>query len=283
MTADAMYKPGYEGDRLSSNLSQQEKQALRLGKAALVGRLYDAMLTMSVMDGGGLRGLAAGGTPAHLIEFSDRVGQDKPEPPRHIFKPTAAQVSDMDAALALLEGLRPAYFKVVMLRAFHNFERRCGESGSWTWDAIGGYLGMSARWAEQAHDAAVVQAARRSGLLPRATTDHALFVAGVWADRAWMSNIGTAADPRQAIANLRVKSPLRIESGFAIWVAGPPMAKRVFDDVRKQLRSLNSHAAWFKANPDTICDEIIARAREINASWMIEDIQVKGPSSILAA
>lgn len=283
MTDDTLYKPGYEGERLASTLSQPERQEFRLAKPQLQRRLYDAMLTLTVLDGPGLRQLGARATPAHLVEFSDRVGQEKLEPRKLIFKPTAAQVSDMDGALALLEGLRPAYFKVVMLRAIYGFEKYCGEPGTWTWEAIGGYLGMSSRWAQHAHDVAMVQAARRAGLIPRARRDYALFVAGVWSDRAWISNIGTTADPRQAIANLKVKSPVRIESAFAIWVAGQPVAKKVLEATRKRLRSLTSHAAWYKANPDTICEEIIEACRQDETAWMVEDLPIKGELRTIAA
>lgn len=283
MTTDAMYKPGYEGERLSSAMSLPERQTFREGRPRLVRRLYDAMMTLTVMDRGGMKQLGASATPAYLVEFSDRVGQEKVEPRRLIFKPTAAQVSDMGNALALLEGLRPAYFKVVMLRAIYDFERYCGEPGTWTWEAIGAYVGMSGAWAEKAHTDAIVQAARRGGLLPRASRDYAVVIAGMRPDREWMSNLATGADPRQSISNLNVKSPIRVEACMAVWVNGQPLAKRVFDETRKRLRSLNAHAAWFKANPDTICQEVVEVCRRSDASWMIEDIPIRGERGALAA
>lgn len=270
------YKPGYEGEHLSSTLTQPEKQALRLGKADLVRRLYEAMLTLSVMAGAGIRGIAAGGTPQHIVEFSDRVGEEKPNAPRLIFKPTAAQVTDLDPALALLEGLRPIYFKVVMLRAFHNFERRCGEPGSWSWKDIGGYFGMSDRWAEQTHDAAIVQAARRAGIIPKISTDYAVLAISVWVDRGWLTNISTAADPRLAVANLRGKSPVRLEDAYALWVAGKPVARRVAEDARRELRNLCSHGAWYKAHPDSVSQRLIEAARNADAGWILDEIAVRG-------
>lgn len=273
---DQMFKPGYEGARPSTRLTGPEKQRLLLGKAALVERLHTALLTMAAMEGRASLGIGTGATPAHLEEFADRVGQEKePEPPAR-FQPTAAQVSDMDKALGFLEGLRPAFFKVVLLRALHEFAKENGEQGDWPWKRIGGFFGLSERWAESAYDAAIIQAARRSGLLPMCSQDHSVLVVAVWHDRAWLTNLSTTADPRAAVANLKVKSPIALESAFAVWVAGQPVAKRVVELAKPGMRNLLSHGSWYKANPDAVAETLVDVARSVAADWLIEDIAIKG-------
>ncbi|MCR5875149.1 hypothetical protein LRS10_13705 [Phenylobacterium sp. J426] len=144
---DTMFKPEYEGERPKATLSGPEKQQLRLVKAAVIDRLHSAMLTLDVMRGEGPAQLRAAGIPQHLVEFSDRVGEEAQETPRARWEPTAAQVSDMPKALALLDGLRKPYYTVVKLRAFEVFARDNGESSPWPWDRIGEVFGLSGRWA----------------------------------------------------------------------------------------------------------------------------------------
>lgn len=277
--ADAMFKPGYEGERLATTTTGPERQALRLARGQLIRRLFDAMMTMTVQPGRGGLGLAAGGTPAHIVEFSDRVGEEKADPNPIPFRPTAAMVSDMGPALALLEGLRPAFFQVVFLRAVDDYARYCGDRGPWPWAAIGGKFGMSDRWAEAAFDAAIVQAARRAGILPKVSTDYAVLVASSWVERGWMTNISTAADPRQALSNLRGKSPVRIEDAYAIWVAGQPVAKRVAEEVRKSMKNLCSHGSWYRAHPDIVSERLIEIARSFAAGWVADEIALRGANA----
>lgn len=274
-TSDQMFKPGYEGDRPATTMTAPERQTLRLAKGQLIRRLHDAMMTMSVLKGAGGQGIGAGATPPHIVEFADRVGEEKAAPVSIPFRPTAAQVSDMDAALRLLEGLRPAYFKVVFFRALDEFARYCGEPSPWPWAAIGGYFGMSDRWAESAYDAAIIQAARRSGVLPKVPTDFAVLAVSVWVDRGWLTNISTAGDPRQSLSNLRGKSPVRIEDAYAIWVAGQPLAKRVAEETRRSLRNLCSHGSWYKAHPDSVSEQLIQAARSVDAGWMLDEISIR--------
>jgi hypothetical protein len=275
-----MFKPEYDGDHASTRLSGPEKQAFRMHRAALVRRIQDAMLTLSVQASAGPMGYQIGGTPKHLVEFSDRVGEKVPLPPRAKFRPTAAQVSDMPNALQLLDGLTRPFFKVVMLRALHDFAKENDEPTVWTWKQIGGEFGLSESWAESAYDAAVVQAARRSGLLPAAPADYAVLAVAVWHDRGWLTNLSTAADPRQAVANLKGKSPIRLEQAVTIWTAGQPLARRIVEEVKPEIRNRLSHGAWYKVHPDALVEALIDRARTIGAAWMIEDIAVKG---VLAA
>lgn len=277
---DALFKPGYDGARLSQTLSAPERQTFRQAKHELVRRIHDAMLTLTVLDGAGPAGVRTGSVPAHIVEFADRIGEEQAEPPRPRFKPSAAQVSAMPGALELLEGLTKPIFKVVMLRALDEFDREQGGRGLWSWKEIGGQFGLSDRWAEAAYEAALVQAARRSGLLPAVSREHGVLAVAVWLDRAWVTNLSTAADPRQAAANLRVKSPIKPEQAFAIWVPGPPAAKRLVDQVKPLMRGLLSHGSWYKIHPDSLAETLIEQARACQIDWMIEDIHVR---SALAA
>lgn len=274
--SDQMFKPEYEGVRPTTVLTGPERQDLRAGKPDLVKRLHTAMLTMSVVDGSGPRGFVTGSVPAHIVEFADRVGEEKATPPKSKFEPTAAQVSDMDRALQLLEGLRPRYLKVVLLRALHGFSKECGEPGDWPWESIGGMFGLSESWAKSAYDAAIIQAARRSGLLPKTSTDHAVLAVAAWVDRGWLTNLSTAPDPRQSASNLRTKSPVKIDQAFAFWVAGPPAAKRVVDDARRSMRNLQSHGSWFKAHPDSVADVLVQCAQAAEIAWMFDELPIQG-------
>lgn len=270
---DAMFKPEYEGERPASTLTGPERQMLRLAKRAVVDRLHTAMLTQCAIDGEGPMGMAAGAI-SHIVEFSDRVGEEQAEVERARFRPSPADVDDMPKALALLNGLRKVYYTVVKMRALDEFARDEGETGPFPWEVIGAAFGLSGRWAEDAYDAAIVQACRRAGVLPMKQLEHALTVFAVWAHGGWLTNLGTAADPRAAVANLKAKSPIRPELAFAIWVAGPPVAKRIFDGLKSDVRGLHSHGAWYKAHPDVLAEKAVALAREINADWMIDDIPV---------
>lgn len=276
--AVTMFKPGYEGERPSVQMTGPERQALRQGKPDLIRRLHDAMLTLSVQNRSGPDRIRSN-FPAYAPEAGDE--QDRPR--RAPFRPTAAQVTDMPAALALLDGLTKPFFQVVMLRALHEFSRRDGGLGDWPWAAIGGRFGLSDKWAEAAYEAAIVQAARRAGVLSMFQTDYGVYVAGVWLDRGWLTHIGAAADPKQAVANLKVKCPVRLEQAFTVWVAGQPVARRMVDEVKPGIRGLLSHGSWYKAHPDVLAQQLVERARAMNADWLIEDIAVKGQGAAAAA
>jgi len=235
------------------------------------------------VDGRAFLGISTGGTPDHVVEFGDRVGEEKQAQPPARFEPTAANVSDMDRALRLLEGLRPPFFKVVLFRALDEFARENAEPGEWPWKKIGGYFGMSDRWAEAAYDAAIVQAARRAGILPMVPNDHAILAVAAWVDGAWLTCLANSADPRQEASNLRSKSPVRIETGFAIWTPGKPLAKRVLDYAKPRLRNLLDHGAWYKVHPDTMAEALIAAARETDTPWHMEDLDLRRASDRRAA
>jgi hypothetical protein len=275
-TPDTMFKPEYEGERPKGTLSGPEKQQLRLVKAAVIDRLHAAMLTLTVLRGDGPGALRAAGCPPHLVEFSDRVGEEAAEGPRARWEPTAAQVSDVPKALALLDGLRKPYYTVVKLRALEVFARENDESSPWPWEKIGAQFGLSPNWAQEVYDAAIIQATRRAGLLPMVSNDYGILIAGAWVDRAWLTNLSTASDPRQAVANLKAKSPVRLEQAVIIWVAGAPLAKRIVDAVKPRIRGAVSHGSWYKLHPDGLANDIVEAARKVGADWLYEDVAVRG-------
>jgi hypothetical protein len=272
---DDIYKPGYEGERPSTRLTGPERQVFLQAKRGLVRRIHDAMMVLSVEGAAAELGLGTG-SPSYLVEFSDKVGQEKEAAPVPRFRPTPAQVSDCGRALELLEGLTRTHIKVVMLRALDEFAREIDNPpGEWPWSKIGAHFGYSDRWAEEAYTAAIVQAARRAGVLPMVSRDHAVVVVSVWVDRGWLTSISTTADPRQELANLRAKSPVRLEQAFTFWMAGSTVTKRVATEAKADMRALHSHGGWYKANPDTVADILVRTAREAGAGWHFEEIDTR--------
>lgn len=274
---DAMFKPEYDGERPSPTLTGPEKNQMRLVKSAVIDRLHTAMLTLNVQPRSGPRANLAGGSPPYIVEFSDRVGAELEEPRRARFEPTTADVSDMVPALALMDGLSRPFFKAVMLRALNEFAVEKGETEPFPWDVIGQECGgLSARWAEDAYNAAIIQAARRAGLLPKVSRDYGIVAVSVWMAQGWLTNLATASDPRNAVAKMKATSPLRPDQAFALWVPGQLHAKRLVETVRPQLRGLHSHGAWFKVHPDVLAEQIIDAARGLGVDWTYEEIAVKG-------
>lgn len=272
-----MFKPEYDGERPKSVLTGPEKNLHRLVKHAVVDRLHTAMLTLNVMPRAGPKANLAGGSPPYIVEFSDRVSAEIAEPKRARFEPTAADVSDMAQALALLDGLHRPFFKVVMLRALNEFAVDKGETEPFPWEVIGEECGgMSWSWARDAYDAAIIQATRRAGLLPMVSRDFGVVAVAVWVDRGWLTNLGTAADPRNAVSVLKAKSPIKPDQAYAVWVPGHLHARKIVEAVRPNLRGLQSHGAWFKVHPDVLAEQIIEAARTIGADWILEDIAVRG-------
>jgi hypothetical protein len=274
MTADTIFKTGYDGVRPSTSLSGPEKQIFREARTDLRRRVHDAMLCLSVSQGpDDLR--VRGGAPESLTEFSDMVGREKDPEPRPRFRPTAAQIDDVPAALGLMEGLTKVHFKVVFLRALDEFG-----SADWPWHKIGGTFGMSDRWAESAHDAAMVQAARRAGVLPMATRDYAILVTSAYidavrpADRHWRTHVATSADPRQEASNMRSKSPIKLDGAVAIWTPGQPVAKRVVQEAKRTLPQA-LHGSWVRIAPEEMIDRLVQTARSCGSTWHLEELDAR--------
>ena len=275
---ETMFKPEYDGERPKGTLSGPEKHLLSAIRSEVIERLHAAMLTQCALDGPDDLGIRAGGIPQNLIEFSDMVGQEAPDAPPARFRPSPADVDAMPKALALLNGLRKHFYTVVKMRAINEFAASEGEGEPFPWSEIGDYFGYSGRWAEAIYDAAIVQAARRAGFLPMVSTDFGVVVAAVWLpDGTWLTNLSSAANPRAAVANLRIKSPVRIDRAAVVWVAGEPVAKRILSELKPKLRGAQDHHAWYRLNPETLTTDIIECARRSNAAWFLEELFVSGP------
>jgi hypothetical protein len=70
------YKPGYDGQRLSTRTTAPERQTLLLEKPEIVRRLHRAMLTLAVQRTIMDLGIRTGGVPQHLLDFGDHVGTE---------------------------------------------------------------------------------------------------------------------------------------------------------------------------------------------------------------
>jgi hypothetical protein len=234
-------------------------------KAALVKRLHDAMLTMRFAVRRDDLGRYGNGWPNYVQEFSDRVGEEADtDAPRPRFRASAAQVTDMLPALALLEGLRPEYFHVVYLKAWGDFIDRI------TWQEIGDEYGKSASWAKEVYERALIQAARKGGLAPAASQDHAVFCSAVIIDGLFLTYIGASPNPRQQLSDHRSKNALEIVDAFAIWTAGKPVATRIADAVKAELAGKRLKGSWFAVNPFDVESAVISAAQTINATWRAE-------------
>lgn len=263
-TRSALYKPGYDGlqPRIQPVADQRE---FAIRRAELVERLGNAMLTLSVVERSPapIAGVKAG-WPEVLRTFGDLIGAEAEEAPPKRFKPTAAMVDDMLPALALLEGLRREYFKVIYLKAWGDF------LGKATWEAIGDRFMRSPAWAKDAYERAIIQAARRAGLMAMPADDYAVVSAAVIAEGRFLTWIGFAKDPKQAIWELKTKSPLALTDAFAIWVPGRPVAQRLVDAARALHGRHKERGAWFQCSPLDVEDTLLIEAGKINSPWRVE-------------
>jgi hypothetical protein len=274
---DTLYKPDFDGERPNATLSGPERNQHRLVKRAVIDRVHRAMLTLNALPRVGPKANLAGGTPPYIVEFSDRVGAELEEPKRARYEPSATDVTDMVPALELLKGLSRPFYKVVMLRALNEFAVDEGETEPFPWDVIGEEAGgMSGKWAEDAYNAAIVQATRRAGLLPMVSRDYGIVAVAFWVERGWLTKIATASDPRQAVSNAKASSPVKPDQAFALWVPGQMHAKQIVDATRPQLRGLHGHAAFYKVHPDVLSEQLIEAARGLGVAWTYEDIAVRG-------
>lgn len=267
-----LFKPGYEGVQPAPRLTPQEVQTFEARKDALIRRLHDAMLTMSVLQEDDPSGRGSG-WPGYLREFSDLVGRgedgepvEETRPSR--FSPKPHMADDLLAALALVDGLRPIHTKVLFMRAIGEY------FGGFSFDAIGDRYGKSGQWARSVYDQVVIIAARRDGLLDPEPRGWAIFVASVWVHgqrRTWLT---TAADPAAQLRDLRSKSPIGLADVFVVWTPGRPVAQRLVKAARAHLLGKPKRGSWHMISPDDMADLLIGEARKIRAEWSIENLEV---------
>lgn len=270
-----MFKPGYEGPRPAPRLTPREAEDFAPKVQALTRRLHDAMLTLSTLRGAMTRG---GSTwPDYVHEFSDKVGWDAVEELVHVpFRPTPDQLDDVSPTLALLEGVSPAFLKVLALRAI-------GERvGGFSFATIGERYGQTSAWARSVHTACIIVAARRSGLLDPAPRGWTLVVAGVRLG-GWRTFLTTASNPASAIYDLKSKSPVELESASAVWVAGKPEAGALVARVRQELKGRNLHGGWHLIPPADLLDLIIVQQTQLERPYDLEALRLPPPRMTAAS
>jgi hypothetical protein len=276
-----LYRAGYDGATASDRVTPKERERFDQALPRLVRRLHDAMLLLTVLDAHNPGGRGSG-WPDYVHDFADKVAQGEIEqdarPKR--FDPTRAQIDDFLPAMALMDGLRPIYHRVVFLRALGEFIG--GRADGFSFDSIGDRYGKSGEWARKAYESVLVQAARRAGLLTLTQRGWAVLLASV--DYAGARTIiTTAADPDTQLRDLKAKSPIAIEGAVAIWTPGQETAKRLSGDLRKALAGRFSHNAWARMGLDDMIDLTLDLARSARIDWTVEALAVErgGPRARL--
>ncbi len=265
-----MFKPGYEGAKPDGRMTPLEADQFDRFAGPLVRRLHDAMLTLGALSAERVDG--SGSTmPEYIHTFADKVGWDADEAPAVVrFRPSAAQLDDLLPSLELLEGLSPAFTRVLALRAV-------GERiGGFSFAVIAERFGRPEAWARRVYAATVVLAARRSGLLDPAPRGWAMVVVAVRTG-GWRTYITTARDPQAALYDLKAKSPLPLESAFAFWTAGKPEAAALAASARKNLLGRVIHGSWHLIPPEDMADLLIEEQTRLGRPWEVEALALPTP------
>ncbi len=279
MTADlapktALYRAGFDGPMASDRLTPREREPFDKALPRLRRRLHDAMLLLTVLDAHNPGGRGSG-WPDYVHDFADKVAQSEIEqegqPKR--FDPTRAQIDDFLPAMALLDGLRPVYHRVVFLRALGEFIG--GRPDGFSFDSIGERHGKSGEWARKAYESVMVQAARRSGLLGAEPRGWAVLAASVDYGGA-RSCLTTAQDPAHQVRDLKSKSPIGLEGALAVWTPGQGAAKRLAHQVRQRLAGRFTHGLWARINLDDLLDLLLDEARAAGIVWSVELLSLGG-------
>lgn len=279
MTADlapktALYRAGFDGPMASDRLTPREREPFDKALPRLRRRLHDAMLLLTVLDAHNPAGRGSG-WPDYVHDFADKVAQSEIEQEGRpkTFDPTRAQIDDFLPAMALLDGLRPVYHRVVFLRALGEFVG--GRADGYSFDAIGDRHGKSGEWARMAYESVMVQAARRSGLLAAEPRGWAVMAASVQYGGA-RSFLTTAGDPGHQIRDLKSKSPIGLEGALAFWTPGQSAAKRLAHQVRGRLAGRFTHGPWALIGLDDLLDLMMGEARAMCIDWSVETLNVGG-------
>lgn len=259
----SLFKPDYDGQR-GAPVATDREAVNEPAMALLRARLAQAMLTMDSMQGE--RSSRGSFWPDYLVEFADRVGEKAPNAPRPTpFQPSGSQIDDMLPALALLEGLRREYFELVWDKAVTDFYWKGA-----TWSGLGAAFGRSGQWAKDAYDRAILQAARRAGILAQAREDYAVVCVGAITEGVFFTWIGASANPKQQVWDLKSKSVVGIADAFALWTPGKPIAKRLIDATKALYGDRRKHGAWHRALPFDVEDTLLSEAEKIGSVWRLE-------------
>ncbi len=263
------FKPGYDGPRPSPLLTLPEREALARHSELFSQRLHTAMLTLGALSAHKLGGGSS--MPEYIHEFSDKVGWDPDETPAPMrFRPTQAEIDDLLPTLQLLDGLSPVFLKVLALRAVGL------RIGGFSYAVIGERFGRPEAWAQRVHQATVVIAARRAGLLDPAPKGWAVVVVAVQMG-GWKSYLTTARDPRAALHDVRSKSPVELDRAFAFWTAGKAEAAHLAQLARKNLIGRVMHGSWHHLPPEDMLDLLATEQTRVERPWDLEALTLPRP------
>jgi hypothetical protein len=263
-----LFKPGFAGAKDESLGMPGRGQAIPDEGAfdALEQRIHRAMLTLTRMSGDGPSS-RTGFWPDYVVELADRIEREKEEaaPPRR-FRPTGTDVDDLLPALELLQGLRVEYFQLVRYKAVDDFRL----DGGATWVDLGDSFGRSDYWARESYRRAMLQAAKRAGLVFSAPTEYAVVWVTVMYDGLLMTWIGTSSNPRQTLYDKKAHNPAEIVDCSAVWVADKATAKVVLDQTRAHHTADRKHGGWHILNPFDAEATIMDKVEGLKATWRME-------------
>ena len=259
-----IFKPGYDGpkDETLGLPGRGHPVPDEGAMAALEERIQRAMLTLTTLSGDGPSAVRSG-WPDHVIELADRIEREKDgDKPRRRFRPTGHDVDDLLPALKLLDGLRVEVYQLVRYKALDDYYRDDGVN----WTDLGDQFGKSDNWARETYRRALLQAAKRTGILFSAPEGYAVVAISVMVDGVLFTHLSISADPRQALYDMKARNPSDIVDSFAVWTNDKPTAKVVLDATKAHFAAQKKHGGWHYLNPFDAEFTIQEKAEEIGAS-----------------
>ncbi|KQV66627.1 hypothetical protein [Caulobacter sp. Root343] len=259
-----IFKPGFDGPRDETLGLPGRGQSVPDEGAidALEARLHRAMLTLTTLSGDGPSAVRSG-WPDHVIELADRIEREKDgDKPKRKFRPTGADVDDLLGALALLEGLRTEIYQLVRYKALDDFYLEDGAS----WTDLGDQFGRSDNWARETYRRAMLQAAKRTGIVFSAPEGYAVVAICTMVEGTLFTHLSISADPRQALYDMKARNPTDIVDSFAVWTNDRATAKVVLDQVKAHHLAQRKHGGWHYLNPFDAEFTILEKAEALGAS-----------------
>lgn len=260
----SIFKDGYDGPR-DETLGLPGRGQVAPDEGAmddLEQRIHRAMLTLTTLSADGPSAVRSG-WPDYIIELEDRIAREKDgEAPRRRFRPTPTDISDLLDALALLDGLRIEIYVLIRHKALDDFHFDKGAC----WTVLGDRFGKSDYWARETYRRAMLQAAKRTGILFSAPESYAVVAITVLVGDSLFTHLSISADPRQTLYDMKAKNPADIVDSFAVWTDDRATAKVVLDKVKAHFATRKKHGSWHYLNPLDAEFTIQEKAEEIGAS-----------------
>jgi hypothetical protein len=168
--------------------------------------------------------------------------------------------------LELLQGLRVEYFQLVRYKAVDDYRR----DGGATWKELGESFGRSDYWARESYRRAMLQAAKRAGLVFSEPNEWAVVWVTVMYDGLLMTWIGTTGNPRQTLYDVKARNPADIVDCAAVWTSDKATAKVVLDQAKAHHAADRKHGGWHILNPFDAEATIMDKIEGLKASWRLE-------------